>query len=57
MEINNHCIEDEKYKYMFSVDEVNKLVASGIPFRDAYQLIGKQIQEGNFKADKKAIRS
>ena len=49
LQINEHCIEDEKYKYMFSVEEVNKLVQAGIPVRDAYQLIGKQIQEGSFE--------
>jgi argininosuccinate lyase len=49
IQINKHCAEDQKYKYMFSVEEVNKLVEEGIPFRDAYQLISKQIQKGSFK--------
>ena len=45
MQINEHCIEDEKYKYMFSVEEVNKLVQTGIPFRDAYKIVAKKIEE------------
>jgi argininosuccinate lyase len=39
---------DEKYRYAFSVEEVNKLVLTGIPFRDAYQQIGFDIEAGNF---------
>lgn len=57
IQINENCGEDEKYKYMFSVEEVNKLVQTGIPFREAYQLIGKQIQEGKFNPDKEVIRN
>jgi argininosuccinate lyase len=39
---------DEKYKYAFSVEEVNKLVLQGVPFRDAYKQIGMAIENGNF---------
>jgi argininosuccinate lyase len=46
--IKNQIIEDPKYKYLFSVEEVNKLVLNGMAFRDAYQLIGEQIEAGNF---------
>jgi argininosuccinate lyase len=49
IQINKHCAEDEKYKYMFSVDEVNKLVESGIPFRDAYKIIAMKIKEEELK--------
>lgn len=41
-------LQDEKYKYLFSVEEVNKLVWQGIPFRDAYRKIGEDIQSGKF---------
>jgi argininosuccinate lyase len=37
-----------KYKYLFSVEEVNKLVLQGIPFRDAYKQVGMSIEEGKF---------
>lgn len=53
IQINTTIIEDEKYLYLFSVEEVNKLVQKGIPFRDAYKIIGKNIQEGSFKPNKK----
>jgi argininosuccinate lyase len=42
---------DVKYKYLFSVEEVNKLVLKGIPFRDAYKMVGNDIEAGNFKYD------
>lgn len=44
-------MQDTKYLYAFSVEEVNKLVLQGIPFRDAYKQIGMQIEEGKFKVD------
>jgi argininosuccinate lyase len=49
--IHKNIINDDKYKYVFSVEKVNELVLSGVPFREAYQIIGKQIDEGTFKAD------
>lgn len=53
MQVNSDCIKDEKYNYIFSVEEVNKLVQDGVPFRDAYQIISQKIQNGNFNPDKK----
>lgn len=53
VQINTTIIEDEKYLYLFSVEEVNKLVQKGIPFRDAYKIVGKSIQDGSFKPNKK----
>ena len=49
IEIKNDILADEKYKYLFSVEEVNKLVNSGMPFRDAYKKVGMDIETGNFK--------
>lgn len=49
IEIKNDLLKDEKYKYLFSVEEVNKLVLQGIPFRDAYKKIGQDIEAGNFQ--------
>src|SRR5258706_4584302 len=48
IKIKDNILEDEKYKYLFSVEEVNKLVLSGVPFRDAYKKIGKDIEDGKF---------
>ncbi len=46
--VKKDLLQDEKYKFLFSVEEVNKLVLQGIPFRDAYKKIGKDIEQGNF---------
>lgn len=51
LEIKKDILTDEKYKYLFSVEEVNKLVNAGMPFRDAYKKIGSDIEAGNFKYD------
>src|SRR6188474_1769725 len=51
VEIKKDILADEKYKYLFSVEEVNKLVNTGIPFRDAYKKVGLDIEAGNFKYD------
>jgi argininosuccinate lyase len=46
--IQKNILKDEKYKYLFSVEEVNKLVLQGMAFRDAYKKVGKDIESGNF---------
>lgn len=51
--INHTILEDRKYDYLFSVEEVNKLTLKGMPFRDAYKEIGRQIAEGEFRPEKK----
>lgn len=48
IEIKKDILADDKYKYLFSVEEVNKLVNSGMPFRDAYKKVGLDIDAGNF---------
>lgn len=48
MEVKKDLLEDKKYQYLFSVEEVNKLVNEGMPFRDAYKKIGQSIEEGSF---------
>lgn len=53
VKINEHILDDEKYSLLFSVEEVNRLVLEGVPFRDAYKQVGLEIEAGNFKADKK----
>ncbi|HET9433356.1 MAG TPA: argininosuccinate lyase, partial [Chitinophagaceae bacterium] len=49
IEIKKDILADEKYKYLFSVEEVNKFVNAGMPFRDAYKKVGLDIESGNFK--------
>jgi argininosuccinate lyase len=48
MEVKKDLLADSKYQYLFSVEEVNKLVNAGMPFRDAYKKIGLAIEAGNF---------
>ncbi|MHA7829497.1 MAG: argininosuccinate lyase [Flagellimonas sp.] len=49
IKVNKSILEDPKYDYLFSVDTLNELVKSGMPFRDAYKTMGKAIENGNFK--------
>ena len=53
--VNATILEDPKYDYLFSVDTLNELVLSGMPFRDAYKKMGQEIQEGTF-SPKRDIR-
>lgn len=46
--VKKDILKDEKYAFLFSVEEVNKLVMQGIPFRDAYKKIGLDIEQGKF---------
>ncbi len=48
--VKEGILEQEKYAQLFSVERVNELVLQGIPFRDAYKQVGKEIEEGSFKA-------
>ncbi|MDX1942189.1 MAG: lyase family protein, partial [Saprospiraceae bacterium] len=50
--IKKDIIQDDKYLYLFSVEEVNKLVLEGVPFRDAYKIVGEIINKGDFHPDK-----
>ena len=46
--VNEHLTDDPRYDAMFSVEEVNRLAASGVPFRDAYRQVGLAIEAGTF---------
>ncbi len=48
IEVKKRILQDEKYKYVFSVEEVNKRVLQGVPFRDAYKEIGRSIEAGTY---------
>ncbi len=47
--IKDNILEDDKYKYLFSVENVNDLVLNGTPFRDAYKVVGEQIESNTFE--------
>ena len=48
IQVNKEILEDEKYKYLYTVEKVNDLVKEGIPFRAAYQKIALEIDAGTF---------
>ena len=52
MAVNEHILDNPMYDPMFSVEEVNRLAANGMPFRDAYKKVGLEIESGQFHADK-----
>ena len=51
IQVRDGILDDEKYKYLFSVEAVNELVNKGIPFREAYRQVGNQIDKGEFHFD------
>ena len=52
MEVNEHILDNPMYDLMFSVEEVNRLAANGMPFRDAYKKVGLDIEAGTFVPNK-----
>lgn len=46
--IKDDLLQDDKYKYLYSVEVVNNLVLEGLPFRDAYKKVGDMVQNGEF---------
>lgn len=50
IEVKDDILEDEKYLYLFSVERVNELVLQCVSFREAYNIVGKEIENGTFKA-------
>ncbi len=55
--VKDAILADEKYQYAFSVEEVNKLVLQGVPFRDAYKKIGAAIEDGSFQYDPSVVHT
>lgn len=52
IEPNQNILDDKKYDYLFTVDALNELVTSGIPFRDAYKIVGEQVENNSFQSPK-----
>lgn len=52
VKVNENILDDDKYSLLFSVEEVNRRVLAGVPFRDAYKQVGLEIEAGKFVADK-----
>lgn len=52
IEVKDGIVDDQKYDFLFSVEELNKMVLNGETFREAYQQLGKQILGGDFRPEK-----
>ena len=52
IKVNEEILNDDKYLYIFSVEEVNRLAREGMPFRDAYKKVGLDIEAGKFTHNK-----
>ena len=50
--VNRDIIEDPRYDYLFTVEDVNRLALSGVPFREAYKTVGMQVQHGEYKPNR-----
>ena len=48
IQVKKDLLKDAQYAFLFSVEEVNKLVLQGVPFRDAYKKVGSDIEQGKF---------
>lgn len=49
--LNPDILADQRYQYLFTVEDVNELVAAGVPFREAYQTVGMKVQAGEYEGD------
>ena len=57
VKVNEHILDDERYALMFSVEEVNRRVVAGVPFRDAYKQVGLEIEARQFKPNKQVAHT
>ncbi len=46
--VNEEILSDPRYDYLFTVEDVNRLTLSGVPFREAYRTVGMQVQHGEY---------
>lgn len=53
IEVNREILDNSLYDYLFTVEEVNKQVLQGKAFREAYKAVGREVEEGSFRAEKK----
>ena len=57
IKVNKNIVDQKIYDYLFTVEEVNKLVQEGVPFRDAYKIVGGKVAEGTFMPDKNLVHT
>ena len=49
LKVNTDILNERKYDYLFTVEDVNRLVLAGIPFREAYKQVGMAVQHGRYR--------
>jgi argininosuccinate lyase len=57
IQVSQDIVEDPRYDYLFTVEAVNREVLAGIPFREAYQKIGQQIQDGTYQPNREVVHT
>ena len=57
IKVNGKIMEDSRYENIYSVEEVNRKVLQGVPFRDAYRQVGESIKNGTFHPDKNVLHT
>jgi argininosuccinate lyase len=57
IQVNKNILDDPKYDYLFTVDALNELVAEGVPFREAYKIIGQKVEQETFQSPKKTTHT
>ncbi|MDE6753740.1 MAG: argininosuccinate lyase [Muribaculaceae bacterium] len=57
IEVKDGILDDERYDYIFTVEDVNRLVLEGVPFRDAYRQVGMAVQNGTYKPSRKVAHT
>ncbi|WP_372773061.1 argininosuccinate lyase [Mangrovibacterium sp.] len=57
MSVREDILTDERYKYVYSVEDVNRMVIAGVPFRDAYKKIGMEIQSGTYEPNREIVHT
>jgi argininosuccinate lyase len=50
--VKENILDDKKYDYLFTVEDVNRMALEGVPFREAYKTVGLQVQNGEYKPSK-----
>ncbi|MGL4908747.1 MAG: argininosuccinate lyase [Bacteroidales bacterium] len=57
IQVNNNILDDKKYNYLFTVEDVNRQVIEGVPFREAYKQVGQEVNKGTYSPNKQVQHS
>ncbi len=57
IEVKEGILDDPRYDYIFTVEDVNRLVLQGVPFRDAYRQVGLSVQDGTYRPTREVLHT